>query len=504
MKIFSTSDIKTIEKTTIEKEPITPINLMERASSAIACEIISRWLLNKRIVVFAGPGNNGGDALAVARMLIEQGYTVEIFLFNIGGGKLSKECTQNKERLFALGEIDFTEIINEFNPPYLSKDDLVIDGLFGSGLREPLKGGFTSLVRYINESGAFIISIDMPSGLFGEWNSENIRNNIVNANLTLSLQFSRLSFFFAENAEFVGEWKVLDIELSQDAIKNTPSNFYLVEKSDVKKVLRKRKDFANKYDFGSLMLVAGSYGMMGAAIISARAAARSGCGIVNVHAPRCGMMPIQSSIPEAIYDADKHDIIVTDIDLKHNYSAIAIGPGLGTNPYTVAALEKFLTSSQSPCILDADALNCIAQKPALLNNLPIMSIITPHAKEFDRLFGDFYTDEMRVKKALEVSRYYNIIIVLKGHHTMTIRPDGKIYINNSGNSGMATAGSGDALTGIIGSLVAQGYKPEVSAVVGAYIHGYAGDMAQRKNGNFGMIASDIVDNIGLAIKEIMQ
>ncbi|MEG1765700.1 MAG: NAD(P)H-hydrate dehydratase [Muribaculaceae bacterium] len=504
MKIFSTSEIRDIDKYTIENEPISSLDLMERAASAVTCEIISRWLPNKRIVLFAGPGNNGGDTLAVARMLIEQGYKAEVFLFNIGNKKLSYDCEANKKRLIALGEVDFTEVINEFAPPYLSKEDIVIDGLFGTGLKEPLKGGFTSLVQYINESGAFVVSIDVPTGMFGEWNLENNRRNIITAKLTLTFQFPRMAFFFAENASYLGEWKILDIELNKIAIKETATDYYLVENYDVKRVLKKRKAFSNKYDFGSTMIIAGSYGMIGAAVLSARAAMRAGAGLVTVHAPRCGYSTIQGSVPEAIFDADKHDIIITDIALKHEYGSIAIGPGIGTNVATIDALENFLINSKTPCILDADAVNCIAKRPSLLNSIPIMSIITPHAREFDRLFGEHISEEMRLRKALEVARYYNIIVVLKGHHTMTIRPDGKIYINSSGNAGMATAGSGDALLGIIASLVAQGYKPEVSAVLGVYIHGHAGDIAVKSTGSYGMIASDIINNIGIAIKEIMS
>lgn len=503
MKIFSTSDIKDIDKYTIEHEPISSTNLMERAASSVACEIISRWRPNKRMVVFAGPGNNGGDALIVARMLIEQGYQVEVFLFNIGGNKLSADCRTMKERLLETGKVDFTEVETIFDPPTLSSKDIVIDGLFGSGLRNTLEGGYAALVRYINESDAYVVSIDVPSGLFGEWNSKNNRHNIINADLTLSFQFPRLSFFFAENDEFVGEWKILDIELSPEAIRKTHSDYYLIEKNEAKKLLKKRKKYCNKYDFGSLLLVAGSYGMMGASILAARAAGRAGCGLVGVHAPRCGMIPFQSSVPEAIFEADKNDIVTSNIEPTRKYSTIAIGPGIGKHNLTIDALERFLIKAERPCLLDADAINCIHERPAILNNIPVMSIITPHAKEFDRLFGDFYTDEMRLQKAIEVSRFYNIIIVLKGHHTMSVFPDGKIFVNNSGNSGMATAGSGDVLTGIIGSLMAQNYKPEVAAILGVFIHGHAGDIVEKEQGSYGIIASDIAENIGKAIKDIM-
>ncbi|MFI3239819.1 MAG: NAD(P)H-hydrate dehydratase, partial [Bacteroidales bacterium] len=456
MKIFPTQDIKAIEQFTINNEPISSLELMERAASAVTCEIISRWRQNKRIVVFAGRGNNGGDALAVARMLIEQGYRVEIFLFNIGTGSPTLECQANAERLKSIEGVDFTEITNDFSPPYLSKDDIVIDGLFGIGLREPLKGGFTALVKYINESKAYIVSIDLPSGVFGEWNLENNRRNIINADLTLTFQFPKLSFFFDENAQYFGEWKVLDIEFSQTAIANTPTDYYLVEQSDVKRVLRKRKDFSSKFDYGSTIIIGGCYGMIGAPMLATKAALKTGVGLATVHTPRCGYSIMQTSLPEAIFSADKHDIVITDIKLKHDYNSVGIGPGLGSNDLTVNALEQFLKNRNEPCIFDADALNCIAKRPSLLNYLPEMSIITPHSREFDRIFGEHISQEMRLRKAIEVARHYNIIVVLKSHNTMTIRPDGKIYINNSGTPALATPGSGDVLLGVISALVAQG------------------------------------------------
>lgn len=503
MKIFTSEEIKTIDRNTIKTEGITALDLVERAAAAITCEIISRWRPNKRIAVFAGPGNNGADALAVTRMLIEQGYRPEVFLFNIGENRLSPECAACRDRLTAIDGIDFTEITSNFSPPYLSSNDLVIDGLFGSGLRDPLTGGFKTLVQYINESGASIVSIDVPSGLFGEWNAHNISRNIIHATLTLSIQFPRLSFFIADNAPLIGEWKVLDIELSADEIRDTPAQYHLVERSHVRRALRRRDEFASKADFGSAMIVAGSYGMMGAAVLAAKGALRAGAGKVSIHTARCGFSILQSSVPEALFDADRNDIVVTDISLRHDYSAVALGPGLGTNEITVNALEAFLRQAKSPIILDADALNCVAERPTLLNHLPVLSVITPHAGEFDRIFGPQSSAEARLLKAVEMSHYYNILILLKGHYSALVRPDGKIYFNSTGNPGMATAGSGDVLTGVICSLMAQGYKPEISAIIGTYIHGLAGDMAAEKQGQYGVTAGDIAANIGRAIRDIM-
>lgn len=214
------------------------------------------------------------------------------------------------------------------------------------------------------------------------------------------------------------------------------------------------------------------------------------------------MQILQTAVCEAMFEPDKHDRVISDMRLHHAHNAVAAGPGIGTYDDTVNALEGLLKNVTSPLVLDADALNCIAKRPQLLPLIPAMSILTPHKGEFDRLFGEHESDEERLLKAIEQSQYYNLIIVLKGHYTAVVRPDGKVYFNSTGNSGMATAGSGDVLTGVITSLVAQGYKPETAAVVGAYIHGMAGDMAAADLGEHGVTASDIIDRLPLALKKL--
>ena len=493
-----------IDAYTVENEPISNIDLMERAAMSVAYEIMSRWRPDRRFVVFAGPGNNGGDALAVARMLSTQGYkNLEVYLFNVSTTHPSDCCYINRDRLCELEGIEFHEVVGGgFMPPRLKSDDIVVDGLFGSGLSRPLEGGFTSLVQYINESGAIVVSIDIPSGLLGEWNVGD-RRNIINATLTLALQFKRLSFFFAENAQYLGQCRVLDIGLSQEAIRTTRSKYFLIEDYEVKNVLRHRPPHCNKYDFGNMLLVAGSYGMYGAAVLAAKAAMRSGVGLLTVHAPCSGLDILQTSVPEAKFDADHDDWVTTEVELKHDYSAVAFGSGIGTDKKTIQALEIFLKNYHKPCVLDADALNCIAAVPKLLEYVVPKSVMTPHAREFDRIFGEHYSEGGRLRRAIEVARQYQIVIVLKAHHTMTVNPNGHVYINSTGNPGMATAGSGDVLTGIIGSLLAQGYDSSVSAVLGVYIHGAAGDMAQAVHGDYGMVASDIVANIGAVIRKLV-
>lgn len=502
MKIFTSQAFRELDSATCEAQQISSVELMERAAELVTDELNSRFVPGQRFVVMAGPGNNGGDALAVARMLIERGYKkVEVFLFNVAG-KLSHDCDEERKKLITIDGVDFTEVSKEFTPPYLSENDVVIDGLFGSGLNKPLAGGFVAVARYINESGAYVVSIDLPSGLFGEWNSMVQRRDMVHANLTLAFQLPRLSFFFEENSDIIGECKFLDIDLDQAKIKEMPADFRLVESKNVRPLLHKRLPFTGKRDYGSAVVFSGSTGMMGAAVMCGRSVLKSGAGLVMVHGPRGGLQIVQTAVPEAIYEPDRSEHFISDMRLHHEFQAVAIGPGIGTNDQTTDALESLLKAGVSSLVLDADALNCISHRPALLTMLPAKTIITPHIGEFDRLFGEHSHSEDRLKTAIEMARKYNIIIVLKGHYTATVRPTGKVYINPTGNAGMATAGAGDVLTGVITAFLAQGYVPEHAATIGVFVHGLAGDIAADEIGEFGMTAMDIADRIGRAIKLI--
>lgn len=504
MKILNSQAIHELDNATCEKQQINSIDLMERAASMVSCEIISRFLPSQRFVFFAGPGNNGGDALAVARMLIEQGYRrVEVFLFNING-KLSHDCDEERNKLITLDGVDFTEVSREFTPPYLCSEDVVVDGLFGSGLNQPMTGGYTAVSRYINESGAYVISIDVPSGLFGEWNSSALRRDMIHADLTLTFQLPRLAFFFPENYEVVGEWKLLDIDLDEEKIMNLSTDFILVQDNNVRPLIPKRLPFSRKLDYGSVLLFAGSTGMMGAAVMGARAVMRSGAGLITVHGPWSGINILQTSVPEAIFEPDISEHFITDMTMHHNFTAVAAGPGIGTRDQTIDALEALLKEVKSPLVLDADALNCISKRPSLLNLLPPKTIITPHEREFDRLFGEHNSMEERLRTAIDMAGHYNLVIVLKSHYTMVVRPTGRVCINSTGNSGMATGGSGDVLTGVIASFLAQGCVPEYAATVGVYVHGLAGDMAAEKLGEYGMTAPDITRYLGLAVRRILN
>lgn len=505
MKIFTTENIRAIDRATIEDEGIPSIELIHRAADGIVSELLQRFSPSKPTVIFAGSGNNGADALIVAKLLIEAGFHPHVLLFNFKGNSLSRDCHTAYRELLSVGlPFDLTEIRDRAEIPTLTPDHLVIDGLFGTGLRDPLAGGFTMLTRTISESGATVVSIDVPSGMFSDWNARIIARNVVHADLTLTVQFPRLAFFLADNAPLVGQWKVIDIGLSSKAIADTPTKYFYVERDDIKAVLRPRPPFSSKADFGQAILFAGSYGMMGAAVMAARGALRSGVGKLTVHSARFGFPILQGQVPEALFSPDKDDIVISDMTPRFTYNAVGVGPGIGLNDATRGAFETLVKSMKRPMVIDADAINILARNQTLLDHLPPGSILTPHAGEFDRLFGAQSSAEARLLRAIEVSRKYKCIIVLKGHHTSTVRPDGKVFFNSTGTPAMATAGSGDVLTGIITSLLAQGYKPEAASVAGVYIHGLAGEIAAASHGDFGVTGCDIADATGHAIKEIMK
>lgn len=503
MKIFPSSSIKKLDAYTIEHEPIASIDLMERAATALTNAITERWGTETPVTVFAGPGNNGGDALALSRMMAEKGYKVEVYLFN-PKGELSPDCQTNKELVEMMEEVTFHEISTQFVPPTLTPDHLVIDGLFGSGLNKPLSGGFAAVVKYINSSSATVVSIDIPSGLMGEENTFNVKSNIIRADVTLSLQLPKLAFLFAENTEYVGEWDLLDIQLSEEGIEDTETNYEMMEIEDIRSLVKPRQQFSHKGNFGHALLIAGSKGMAGASVLAARACIRSGVGLLTVHAPICNNDILQTSVPEAMVETDASELyfaVPTDTD---DYQAVGIGPGLGKNEETEAALLEQLESCLAPVVVDADALNILANHRHALTHLPKGSILTPHPKELERLTGKCQDSYERLTKACELARTANVHIILKGAFSTVITPEGKCYFNPTGNPGMATGGSGDVLTGVILALLAQGYPTEDAAKIGTYVHGLAGDFAQKKKGMIGLIASDIVTYLPVAWRLVSE
>ena len=491
MKIFPTQSIKELDAYTIENEPIASIDLMERASKTIAKAIAQRWNADTPFTVFAGPGNNGGDALAVARLLAGQGYELSVYLFNTKG-ELSPDCTTNQERLAEVRNIDFHEVTTQFVPPVLTAGHVVIDGLFGSGLNKPLSGGFAAVVKYINSSPAKVVSIDMPSGLMGEDNPFNVRANIVRADLTLSLQLPKLAFLFAENEDLIGEWQLLDIGISEDAIEDMDTDYSMLDGEDMRYLLKPRGKFSHKGNFGHALLIAGSEGMAGASVLAAKACLRSGVGLLTVHAPYCNNNILQTSVPEAMTQLDKNEVCYSVAVDTDDYQAIGIGPGLGTSEETKVALLEQIDLSQTPMVVDADALNILSEHRSIIGRLPKGSILTPHPKELERLVGKCQDSYERLTKACELAQTAGVHIILKGAYSTIITPAGKCYFNPTGNPGMATGGSGDVLTGIVLALLAQGYTAEDASCLATYVHGLAGDIAFKKLGVTALTASDLI------------
>ncbi|MBQ7553780.1 MAG: NAD(P)H-hydrate dehydratase [Bacteroidaceae bacterium] len=503
MKIFPTSAIRQLDAYTIEHEPIDSLALMERAANALAKEIMSQWpdKEDTRFVIFAGPGNNGGDALAVARLLSEQGYKPVVYLFNTTGS-LSADCEANRDLLTIADGVEFYEVTKQFAPPQISEDDVIIDGLFGSGLNRPLTGGFASLVRFINAVEATVVSIDIPSGLMGEDNTSNVMENVVHADYTLTFQFPKLAFLFAENEQYVGAWKVLDIGLDKEGIRQTYTPFELGDSRKMRYQLKIRSRFAHKGDFGRALLVAGQQGMAGASVLAARACLRSGVGLLTVHVPLCNNTIVQTSVPEAMTSLDYNEFCFAEAPDLAPYQAIGVGPGLGQAECTQQALYSLLSHSDVPMVLDADALNLIGENHTYLRRLPKGSIITPHPGEMDRLVGKCHNSYERLSKAMNLAQTCGLYIILKGAYTAVLSPDGSCWFNVTGNPGMATGGCGDVLTGVILALLAQGYDADTASKLGVCVHGLAGDLAARDKGEIALTASDVVDNLYKAWKAL--
>lgn len=509
MKIFSSEEIKAIRQFSLKEQGLTLRQFIETVGEALALEIITSIIPGHRLVVFAGPDLNGAYALTTARYLALQGLRPEVFLFNIGGNRATADCCSARDRF---RQDCGTELLNEvtglqFSMPDLQQDVTVIDGLFGTERTTPLSGGYQSIVRYINEMKPRVVSLDVPSGLLVDSVDALINRNIIHATITLAIGFPRVVFFMKENAELLGNWKVVPVDYSTTATERAPWKYRIVEKTDIQHLIHPRPAFASKADCGNAILFAGSYGMLGAAVLCARGALRGGAGKVTVHSPRAGFFVLQNAVPCALYESDPGDVAITNIELKREYKSVAIGPGIGTADVTIDALDSFLkiaNANSRPLVLDADALNCISIRPSMLNHIPVMSILTPHAGEFDRLFGRQPSSYARLLKAIEVAQQRHVIIILKGHYTAIVRPDGKVYFNPTGNAALATGGTGDVLTGLLAAFIAQDMRPEFAAIAAPYIHGLAGEIASREHGIFGVTASDVADCIGRAIMTITE
>lgn len=494
MKILSAEEIRQWDQYTIVNEPVLSIDLMERAAAACTNWLLQQFPDAPCYAIFCGKGNNGGDGLAMARMLLLNGYAVSIYILEFGHLG-TNDFQTNLARLHKIPQVDIHFIQSEQNFHSFSEGQIVIDALLGSGINRPLEGVTASLVQHMNASGCVTVAIDIPSGLFADHSCKGQLTVI--ADYTLSFQCYKPAFLLAENATAIGEVEILDIGLHTAYLQILPNRFTLIDDELIHSIYKPRNKFAHKGHFGHALLIAGSYGKMGAAVLSAKSCLRSGVGLLTCHIPASGYTILQSTVPEAMVMTDANEFFMTGFkEDATRYASIGIGPGLGTAEETIILMRSVLEQYRKPMVLDADALNCISLQKDLLTLIPAGSILTPHPKEFERLFGVQSSDFDRVNMALQQAAALNCIIILKGHYSFMATPGGLGYFNNTGNAGMATGGSGDVLTGLLTGLLAQGYTPAEAAILGVYLHGMAGDLAGHELSMESMVAGDIVEFLG--------
>lgn len=501
MKLLSADQIKSLDQYTILNEPLSSLELMERASSRC-----SEWLWfkypNRSYAIFTGIGNNGGDGLAIARQLADREIDVELYI----AGDASSGSADFLENLKKLKEQDRCHayyLDEDSHLVTINPDRIVVDALFGTGLSRPIEGWRAKLIEYINQLPNMRISIDVPSGLFIDELSPN--NHVsIHAHHTLTFQVPKLAFLFKETEQDVGEFHVLNIDLDEEFHQSQKSHFFYSERKELADWIKLPSTFSHKGTRGHLLIVAGTRGMMGAAQLCAQAALRSGVGLLSVHVPTFGAAIMQSNVPEAMCLIDDNESFITSVAVPEKASALCIGPGLGKNELTAQMLEKLLGESELPVLIDADALNIISDNPGLLSLINERHILTPHPGEFDRLFGEHDNSFDQLRTLQMKAQELKTTIVLKGAYTRIALADGTVWFNSTGNPGMGKGGSGDALSGIIGALLSQGYDVKTASILGVFVHGLAGDIAREQLGLFGMTATGIIDQIPKAFQEVKK
>lgn len=504
--VLGPSAIREADARTIANEPIRSWALMERAAGRCAERILALLHAGRfgshaevQFLVVAGTGNNGGDGLAIARMLRQAGLPVRVLLARLGEGTSADNAANEQKALTAGVSVgDLTESAHAFE---VLPNDVVIDALFGTGLNKPVEGWVGRVIHHLNDSGRPIIAIDLPSGLQAD--GEDLGGAVVNATHTLSFQVPKLAFFLADHAERVGEWEIMPIGLDAEFLATVATDFRLVEEADVRALIRPRRRFAHKGSFGHALLVAGSHGRMGAGIMAVRSALRSGAGLVTAHVPECGTQVLQMAAPEAMCSMDDHHERITALPNLGGFTAVGIGPGIGIEDRTALVIKKLIQTIATPCVIDADGLNVLAENTTWLSFLPTATILTPHPKEMDRLLAKpAGSSKERLMAARELAIRGRCHVVLKGAFTAICDPLGNVFFNPTGNPGMAKGGSGDALTGMLTGLLAQGYPPLEACLLGVYLHGLAGDLAADTMGMEAMTVSDLIEALPGAWKRL--
>jgi len=502
MKIFSKEQIYEGDKLTAERQNITSIDLMERAGIQIF-----NWLHMRMqgaqvpIHVFCGIGNNGGDGLVVARHLITHGYNVNTYVINCSD-KRSKNFLVNYDRIKNTTKKWPTLLGCEEDFPTIDANDIIVDAVFGIGINRPVDDWVKGLFNHFRASRAYTLSIDVPSGLFTD-KAPDDEEAVVTAGYTLSFQTPKLVFFLPETARYTVQWEVLDIGIDQEYLYTTPTEAELIGKNEVLPMYKPREKYSHKGNFGHTLIIGGSYGKIGAVTLASRGALSIGAGKVTNYVPKCGYIPLQSSFPEAMVITDNDEEKITKINFDIEPNVIGLGVGLGTDTKTITAVEAFLKTNKIPLVIDADGINILAKKKALLKLLPEQTILTPHPKELERLVGKWKNDFDKLKKVKAFSKKYKLIVVIKGANTITVFGD-KLYVNSTGNPGLATAGTGDVLTGMIAGLIAQGYEAIPAVLFGVYLHGKSADLLINEIGYQSFIASHIIEGVSLAYLDLFK
>ncbi|MBB6111560.1 NAD(P)H-hydrate epimerase [Mucilaginibacter lappiensis] len=471
LPLLIAEQIRQADAYTIAHEPISSVDLMERASKAFVGWFINHFPDKKQAISFyCGTGNNGGDGLAIARILHQHQYkelTVRIVRFS---DKTSADFDINLERLKQI-DIPVSEINKGDDLPD-ENSSIIIDALLGSGLNKPLTGDYERLVKHINALNKTVVAVDVPTGLFcdGEIQPDTIA---IEADLVITFQQPRINFLLPESAPYIHCWEAVNIGIDEKYVQSLNSVYQFMEEKDIKAWLKPRKRFSNKGTYGHALLIAGQAKTMGAALLSSSAAVHAGAGLTTVCVPESGLIALNSYLPEIMAIVRKENKL-PEIEWD-KFSSIAIGPGLGKDEDAFKLLSALIKNYKKPIVIDADALNLLAEHPELLKKLPEGSVLTPHMKEFDRLFGEHKNWWQRLQTGIEQSKKLNIYIVLKNDYTITLSPEGQAYFNSSGNAAMASGGMGDVLTGIIAALLAQKYTALQACLIGIYIHGKAGD-----------------------------
>ncbi len=494
MKIFDSEQTRAWDAYTIREESISSIELMERAGRAFVAWFIERYDATQKVGIVCGTGNNGGDGLAIALLLNDWNYLVKVWIVR-EGIKESLDFTSNLKRL---EKISIQEITTNADSELFSDRDILIDAIFGTGLSRPVEGIYAKVIDSLNRCKAIKLAVDIPSGLKTDQHSEG---EIFKAHHTVSFQNPKVAFLMPENQQFVGEWHLVDIGLSKKFLNEVEALYSLVTLKSAKRILKPRSRFDHKGKFGHALLIAGSTGKMGACILSAKAAMRAGLGLLTTHVPQSGYTIIQTAVPEAMATIDHSANCFSGREVEDFYDVLGIGPGLGQSEESIKGLEEILNKFRKPIVIDADALNILSVNPELQKLIPAGSILTPHHGEFERMVGPWRDDFEKLKKLKELAGRIQSVVILKGAYSAIATPDKKVFFNSTGNPGMATGGSGDVLTGILTSLLAQGYQSKNTAILGVYLHGLAGDLAAREKGQNSLIASDIIDFLPAAFKK---